>query len=149
MPGLKLFDEWLVPVQARSAGGTDRLLHDSNSPGDWGLWLAATGRHVREAERGFRFSHGLLALQAAAVGLGRAMVRLPLCEDTRLVGALVADPPETVPSKRAWFLEQSPRAAGPCLETVSLWLQEEAAASSLNIPTALAAQGPPGASSAS
>ena len=136
MPGLKLFDEWIVPVRARSTGAAERLLHDANAMGDWALWLAATGGRVEGAKRGPRFSHGLLTLQAAAAGLGVALARLPLSEETPLVGSLVAHARTPIPSGRVWFREQSSRSRGARLDAVDLWLQEEAAASTAALPAA-------------
>jgi len=85
------------------------LLHDEALADDprrvsWGSWLAAVGEKRVSAQRGVRFSHAYLAIEAALAGDGVALARRSLVADDLARGRLVAPLQETVPSGLSYWL---------------------------------------------
>ena len=56
---------------------------------DWQMWLRAAGAEQVDAERGPRFSHANLALQAAMAGQGVALGSESLARDDLATGLLI------------------------------------------------------------
>jgi LysR family glycine cleavage system transcriptional activator len=105
------------------------LLHDeahADTPGrvGWGEWLEAAGLDPRWADRGPRFSHAHMALDAALAGQGIALGRPTLVERDLAAGRLVAPFPDRVtPSNLSYWLITDPSAqARPCVRAFGAWL---------------------------
>jgi LysR family glycine cleavage system transcriptional activator len=85
------------------------LLHDdafANEPKriGWSTWLARVGERQVPSERGPRFSHAYLALEAALAGDGVALARRTLVADDLVRGRLVAPLAQSVPSGLSYWL---------------------------------------------
>ncbi|NIA70769.1 transcriptional regulator GcvA [Pelagibius litoralis] len=153
LEGVKLFDEEVTPLcSPRLCGGEVgpgelaglRLLHDDSMLYDpaaptWASWLSAAGLAAVDAERGPRFSHPDLALQAAADGLGIVLGRLRLASDDLAAGRLVAPFDLVLPLGSSFFLVYPQAAAeDPRILRFKDWLLREVAP--LNAGPAVAAQ---------
>jgi LysR family glycine cleavage system transcriptional activator len=99
----------LKPKQARRAGFPQkrRLLHveigrdDTDYP-SWPAWCRAAGINPARAAEGSRFSHAVMALQAAIDGQGMALASTVMAAGALKSGRLVAaidDPPRMVLSR--------------------------------------------------
>ena len=123
LQGIRLFDEEIFPVcspdllergpplvePADLAGHS--LLHVDWTMGqpagdtlDWQMWLRAAGAAQVDAERGARFSHSNLALQAAIAGQGVALGSESLAGDDLAAGRLVRPFDVTLPMNFAYYL---------------------------------------------
>lgn len=71
---------------------------------DWAVWLDEAGVEGVDAERGSRFSHAALALDAAADGLGVALTVSLLAVPDLVAGRLAAPFPLALPSPFAYYL---------------------------------------------
>ena len=88
------------------------LLHDDtvyfdDDRADWKVWLDAADEHDVDADRGPRFSHTGLALDAAADGLGVALGIALLTADDIASGRLVAPFAMQLPSPFSYYLVSS------------------------------------------
>jgi LysR family glycine cleavage system transcriptional activator len=117
----KLIDEVVFPVISpralergpalRKPGDLARypLLHDEaliDDPRrvDWPGWFALAGEHRVNTDRGIRFSHAYLAIEAALAGDGVALARRTLVAEDLARGRLVAPIGPVVPSGLTyWF----------------------------------------------
>jgi LysR family glycine cleavage system transcriptional activator len=84
------------------------LIHDNVRYDDgrslWDAWFAAAGLPDMDTSHGLRFSHALLALEAAADGMGVTM-GMPVLAGTDLAsGRLVAPLPLSLPLKFAYYI---------------------------------------------
>jgi len=79
------------------------LLRVAHSPGDWPLWLKASGVR-RVTARGPEFQFYGQALQAAVDGLGITMGIRPYIDDDLAAGRLVAPFALSVPKGMRWYL---------------------------------------------
>lgn len=118
------------PVQAPSALGACTLLHDevlANVPGHigWAEWLTAAGVSASWAERGPRFSHAHMAIEAALAGQGWALGRLTLVERELADGRLVAPFKDLcLESSLAYWLVAHPTSgARACVGAFGEWLE--------------------------
>lgn len=118
----KLIDEVVFPVispralergpQLKTARDLAhyRLLHDEaliDDPRrvDWPTWFARAGEHRVDSQRGIRFSHAYLAIEAALAGDGVALARRTLVAEDLARGRLVAPIGPALPSGLAyWFV---------------------------------------------
>ncbi len=82
--------------------------HPSNI--GWSEWLSSRARGV-DADKGPRFSHAHMALEAALAGLGVALGRTTLVADDLAEGRLVAPLRRRVPSELRYSLLASARSA--------------------------------------
>lgn len=75
------------------------LLHIATRPRGWADWLAASGLHDIDGENGPKFEHFTMAMQAAAAGLGVALLPTFAIEDELKSGRIVAPfgPPQASP----------------------------------------------------
>lgn len=85
------------------------LLHDdtvyfSADEPDWAVWLRAAGVDGVDAQRGPRFSHAALALDAAAEGLGVILGVPALAAGDLAAGRLVAPFALRIPARHAYYL---------------------------------------------
>ena len=109
------------------------LLHDET--GDlydgesfWDVWLKAAGVNGVDTHRGARFSHAVLACEAAIEGLG-VLATMPVLAEADLQAArLVAPFPLRVPLVAAYYIVSSPAGATrPEVAAFRTWVLGEAA----------------------
>jgi LysR family glycine cleavage system transcriptional activator len=84
------------------------LIHDNvrfdDGRGLWDAWFEAAGMTGIETSHGLRFSHAMLALEAAADGMGVALGMPVLASSDLASGRLVAPLPLTLPLKFAYYV---------------------------------------------
>lgn len=143
-----LMVEWVGPVCSpdyqSSAGlvrpqglSTVRLLATKTRQEAWRDWAAATGFVGAAPEVAARYEHFYLLIQAAACGLGVAVVPRMLVEDDIRSGKLVA-PFGFVPTRRKLVLWVAPNVDGrPDVEAMATWLAREMKATESQAPPAL------------
>jgi LysR family glycine cleavage system transcriptional activator len=108
------------------------LIHDNVTYDDggplWPAWLKAAGIEGMDTARGLHFSHAMLALEAAADGLGVA-ISMPVLGGSDLAsGRLVAPFALALPLKFAYYLVSSTEAAARAdIAAFRNWLLAEAA----------------------
>jgi len=104
------------------------LLHHANVPGAWSDWLHAAGLAAINGQVGPRFDQYSVIIQAAAAGLGAALVPLCLVEDelrTRRLRVLADVPHE---GRRGYYLcYPEGRSNWPPLAAFRAWLKSEVA----------------------
>lgn len=112
------------------------LLHDDalgamEGHPDWDLWLRTTGATDVNSGRGFHFTHGALALQAAADGQGVALAMDVLAAEDLASGRLIAPFAGKLPLTLAYYVV-SPftRAQLPPVIAFRDWLLREALSAS-------------------
>lgn len=104
------------PLLLRNGGGLRKpehvlnytLIHSTTDPDDWEKWLAAANVHSDDINRGPRFDSFSLAIEAAASGLGIAVVRRALVTEELATGRLVAPFPLHVRIPESWHLIHPP-----------------------------------------
>ncbi|MET0386807.1 MAG: LysR substrate-binding domain-containing protein [Polyangiales bacterium] len=110
------------------------LLHDdafAHDPArvDWPVWFERTGaaRELRaRMQRGVRFSHAYLALEAALAGDGVALARRSLVADDLVRGRLVAPLPQGVPSGLTyWFVSAASPEERPAIGLLRDYLAQQ------------------------
>ena len=93
---------------------------------DWGTWLTALGIGKLKPAASLHFSQYEQMIQAAINGQGVALGRHPLVTDLIKSGALVAPFNSALVGSRAYFLIESPAAAGkPHVRQFADWLLRE------------------------
>lgn len=142
----KLIDERVFPVVSPRLLKTPKrawtladllkqtLLHDEALANDpkrvgWATWLqragAGTGR-LPSRERGLRFSHAYLAIEAALAGDGVALARRSLVADDLARGRLVVPFALAVPSGLAyWFVSAHDPSARPAVQRLRTFLGQQ------------------------
>ncbi|HJS33116.1 MAG TPA: transcriptional regulator GcvA [Alphaproteobacteria bacterium] len=141
---LKILDDAVVAVASPSflaehgpfAAPADMarvaLLHDSptetdGSGADWRSWLMHIGAGDVRSDAGTRFNQAVLALEAAANGLGIALARLSLCSGDLASGRLVQVLPHSAPTTFAYFFVCLPEHADRlAISAFRDWLIDEA-----------------------
>ena len=122
------------PVPLREPGDLRRhsLLHDDVSTfdaPDWSKWLAAVGVTGVRADRGQRYSHSSLVIQAAIDGQGVALGRSTLVALDLEAGRLVQPFGPALPSVYACYVVSPPATAErPKIKAFREWLLDEAGA---------------------
>jgi LysR family glycine cleavage system transcriptional activator len=119
------------PLDGAEAAARFPLLHDSTaetdgSGADWCNWFAHAGRPDLPCHAGQRLSNAVLALEAAAAGLGLALGRQSLVEEDLASGRLVAPLRLTAPTAFSYWLVSLPE--GACAARVlafRAWVLEE------------------------
>jgi LysR family glycine cleavage system transcriptional activator len=106
-----------------------QLLHVLNAPDDWRMWLTAAGVRGVDPDRGLKFDHTSLAIQAALNGLGVAMGPGPLVDGDLAAGRLVEPFDLELPSNSAYYFV-APETTADQLKITAFrdWLREQAAA---------------------
>lgn len=110
------------------------LLHDTpteldGSGSGWSHWLNHVGAGEVSCADGLRFSQALLTLEAAANGLGVALVRRSLIGDDLASGRLVRLLPHEAPTLFSYYIVCLPEALDrPAVSAFCNWLVAEAAA---------------------
>ena len=108
------------------------LLHDDaiaalEGRPDWSAWLRQAGATEVNAGRGSHFSHGALALQAAADGLGVALAMDVLAADDIAAGRLVMPFGPALPLPLAYYVvSPASRTHLPQVAAFRDWLLREA-----------------------
>ena len=98
-------------------------------PLDWQMWLRAAGAEQVDAERGARFTHSSLALQAAVDGQGVALGSESLAGDDLAAGRLVRPFDVTLPMNFAYYLVYpEDTAERPKIANFRNWILAEIAA---------------------
>jgi LysR family transcriptional regulator, glycine cleavage system transcriptional activator len=106
-----------------------QLLHVLNAPDDWRIWLTAAGVEGVDPDRGLKFDHTALAIQAALNGLGVAMGPGPLVDGDLAAGRLVEPFDFELPSNSAYyFVAPEATADQRKIRAFRDWLCAEAAA---------------------
>ncbi len=119
-------------VPLREPGDLRRhsLLHDNVSTfdaPDWSKWLAAVGVTGVRADRGQRYSHSSLVIQAAIDGQGIALGRSTLVALDLEAGRLVQPFGPALPSRYACYVVSPPATAErPKIKAFREWLLDEA-----------------------
>lgn len=107
------------------------LIHDNVRSDDggslWDAWFAAAGVPHADTSHGLRFSHAMLALEAAADGMGVALGMQALAGSDLASGRLVAPLPLSLPLKFAYYIVSDPQSADrPDVAAFRNWLLAEA-----------------------
>jgi LysR family glycine cleavage system transcriptional activator len=106
-----------------------QLLHVLNARDDWRMWLTAAGVQGVDPDRGLKFDHAALAIQAALNGMGVAMGPGPLVDRDLAAGRLVEPFDFELPSNSAYyFVAPETTADQPKIKAFCDWLRQEAAA---------------------
>jgi LysR family transcriptional regulator, glycine cleavage system transcriptional activator len=79
------------------------LLHNLSHPGEWQMWLTATGLEKIDPQRGHGFESSDLALHAAVEGMGIALGRRPLVDEALESGELIAPLPMEISSEYHYY----------------------------------------------
>lgn len=112
------------------------LIHDNVSFDDggplWDAWLRAAGAEGIDTSRGLHFNHAMLALEAAADGMGVALGMPVLAGADLAAGRLVAPLASALPLKFAYYVVSAEDTAGQNgarsdVAAFRDWLLEEAA----------------------
>jgi LysR family glycine cleavage system transcriptional activator len=103
----------------------DEALIDDPRRVDWPSWFAHAGEHRLDSERGIRFSHAYLAIEAALAGDGVALARRTLVAEDLARGRLVAPIGPVVPSGLTyWFTTSVDPARKLSLSVLRSYLRE-------------------------
>lgn len=100
----------------------EALAHEPRRVG-WAAWLRAAGEPRVDAQRGVRFSHAYLAIEAALAGDGVALARRSLVAEDLARGRLVSPLAHTVSSGLSYWLVTGDGAA-PALADLRSFLRE-------------------------
>lgn len=105
------------------------LLHHVSVPQAWAEWLRAAGMSAVNAQAGPRFDQYSVLMQAAAAGLGLALVPRCLAADELAARRLALAAPQPVQlAEGYWLCYPEARAALPALVAFRDWVRGEAAA---------------------
>ena len=105
-----------------------QLLHVLNSPDEWRMWLTAAGVQGIDPDRGIRFDHTALAIQAALNGMGVAIGPATLIDRDLAEGRLVEPFDFELPTDSAYyFVAPESTADQPKIKAFGDWLRDEAA----------------------
>ena len=97
------------------------------SGADWRTWIMHVGAGELRSDSGTRFNQAVLALEAAANGLGIALARLSLCSGDLASGRLVQVLPHSAPTTFAYFFVCLPEHADRlAISAFRDWLVDEA-----------------------
>lgn len=111
------------PVRTPADVARFRLLFNANRLEAWREWFDLQQLPVRLMKPGARFDIGLHQIQAAAAGIGLALVARFLVEDELRAGTLVEPPVPGLPGQRAYYLMYPPdKAELPTLVAFRQWL---------------------------
>ncbi|QGZ93626.1 Gcv operon activator [Terricaulis silvestris] len=112
------------------------LIHDDAPERDlscptWSMWFAARGLRRVESERGLRFNHSGLALEAAVAGKGAVLAKRQLALRDLAEGTLVSplDEGDAPLAFAYWLVWPRGRRFEPAQAAFLTWLREEVIAS--------------------
>lgn len=104
------------------------LLHQSSRPLQWAEWFQQVDVHAPHAMQGPRFEHFAMLAQAAANGLGVALVPSFLIEEELASDRLIVLFPEALATQRAYYVVVPEAGAeNPLVIAFRDWLVAEAA----------------------
>ena len=104
------------------------LLQQTTRPHAWRQWFESTGHTTGNERSGPRYELFFMSLQAAAVGLGVALVPEYYIDDDVEAGRLVIPVRHTFSSDRAYYLvSPEQKLSNPALVAFRSWLLEETA----------------------
>jgi LysR family glycine cleavage system transcriptional activator len=113
------------------------LLQQSTRPYAWRQWFESIGHVPGHELAGPRYELFFMSMQAAAVGLGVALVPEYDLGDDLASGRLVIPVPHRCPSDRAYYLSTPERKSdNPALEVFKAWLLQEVQAPGAQTPAA-------------
>lgn len=95
---------WIRELRQPSDLARVPLLHIVPRPGEWQAWLTHVGVDSVRAESGARFQNSVLALEAAASGLGVAIVDRSIAADYLNTGRVVTPFATSLSSTNAYYL---------------------------------------------
>lgn len=133
-----LMDETVVPVADPGFVGrhaivapedlaTAPLIHQSTRPTAWADWFGRVGVASEAAWRGPRFDQFSMVAEAAAVGLGAALVPRFLVEEELASGRLAVLFPQTLDTASAYFVvHPASKGRSALLRAFEEWIVEEA-----------------------
>ena len=133
-----LMDEEVVPVGRPDRLATDRpttpadlagltLLHQSTRPSAWADWFASVGVTTEAAWRGPRFDQFSMVAEAAACGLGAALVPRFLIEEELASGRLEILFPVPLATRSAYYVvHPASKGRSALLEAFEAWIVAEA-----------------------
>lgn len=102
----------------------DEALADVKGRVGWSTWLALAGVPRLDSQRGIRFSHAYLAIEAALAGDGIALARRTLVAEDLARGRLVAPLSPRVPSGLSyWLISAVPPERKPALSVLRQYLK--------------------------
>jgi LysR family glycine cleavage system transcriptional activator len=105
-----------------------QLLHVLNAPDEWRVWLTAAGVQSVDPDRGLKFDHTALAVQAALNGMGVALGAGALVDHDLAAGRLVEPFDLELPTDSAYyFVAPEGTADQPKIKAFRDWLREQAA----------------------
>ncbi len=116
------FDRIFKRKSREAAWNGARLLHESRPYDMWSRWFARRGFEQPNAEAGLYFSHGLLAILAAANGEGVTLQPPEYVEREVAAGALVAADPTLLTTGLSYYLVWPKRPLKPSAEKFATWL---------------------------
>lgn len=105
------------------------LLHQTTRPRGWADWCALTGVVLEGVNRGPRYEQFAMIAQAAAAGLGAALLPQVLIEEELAAGRLelLFDKGLRAPNAYYWVVPEH-KAASPALRAFTQWITAEARA---------------------
>ncbi|MGA0605987.1 transcriptional regulator GcvA [Phenylobacterium sp. VNQ135] len=105
------------------------LLHQSTRPRAWSDWCALVDVELEGVNRGPRYEQFAMIAQAAAAGLGAALLPRVLIEDELAAGRLevLFEEALTGPSAYYWVVPEE-KAASPALRAFTDWITAQAGA---------------------
>lgn len=118
---------WKRELRTRADLARVPLLHITPRPGEWRAWLARAGVSDTGVAVGMQFQNSVLALEAAASGLGVAIIDRSLAADYLERGRVVIPFADTLPSTNGYYLvypsrrENEPRLAALRDWILSCW----------------------------
>lgn len=129
-----LFDDALLPVCSPKVGRALKTpqdlekqvwLHSMIRPDAWGAWLAGRGLQDIRARSDMHFANAAILCQAAAEGLGVAIVQRSYVENDLAEGRLVAPfPAYGRPNVAYWLVCPRRKAGWPTIQLFRAWIRE-------------------------
>jgi DNA-binding transcriptional LysR family regulator len=114
-------------MQAPESLRQQTLLHVSQAPDDWSIWLSGAEVSDVDVSRGLTFDSYALALEAAIHDLGVAVARGPFVADDLIAGRLVAPFSLKVTQEVGWYLVyQQAVADNPGVKPFRRWILDAA-----------------------
>lgn len=103
------------------------LLHHTNYPGNWALWLRAAGYKGKEPVLGAGFDLGNNLIVAACAGMGATIIQPWLIEAELAAGQLVLPFRQALATNRGYYLcVRAAMAENTAVEALKSWLMGEA-----------------------
>jgi DNA-binding transcriptional LysR family regulator len=119
---------------------SETLLHHTNFPDNWAVWLHGAGLVKAQPELGPGFDLGSNLIVAATIGMGVAVIHPFIVERELASGELVMPFDLTVSTERGYYVcHRHPQAQNPTVQAFVQWLKEQAK-NTLQQPGATAAQ---------